>query len=153
MKNNTFTYKKISIVVMLLVTMFTATIGNAQKKRSGTWKLEQSEALSDSITIRGAVFAKGILGWRVVNESVMVQVFSGKFMIASDLFVDEQGTFSIRFAKKDIVTETLRVTFNADHFALVEIPELLPKETAIEVYTEKTSYRDSRGKPDIYYNY
>ncbi|GLB52991.1 hypothetical protein NBRC110019_20310 [Neptunitalea chrysea] len=143
----TISLKQWALATLMLIALLCTQNATAQRKKVGSWKLAQHTTSSDSLTIKGAMFTKGVLGWKKVNEPVQVQVYSGKLLIASDLFIENPGTFNLRVNIKNIETSTIQVTFRAEHFAQIEITSLLPKDSDLEIYTEKISFRESRGYP------
>lgn len=146
--NITALLKKIAILgVMLTALLHTQTI-TAQRKVPGHWKLTPYETKSDSLTLAGTMLTKSMMGWKKVKEPIQIQVFSGEELIASDMFTEPAGSFQLMIPISKIETKTLKVTIRANYYAPIEIKELLPASTEIEVYTEKTTFREAKGIPN-----
>lgn len=113
----------------------------AQAKKPGSWKIKQTETTSDSITIKGVLKTKGVAGWRVVPENVYISVSCNGLYIARDLQLQTPGEFSIKASLSDIENNTITVTVGAKDYSTIEIRNIKPKDTYLEVFTEKTEFR------------
>lgn len=129
------------MVVMCILLLSGLQAVSAQSKKPGNWHIEQSESESDSITIHGLFKTKGVIGWRNVPENVYISITSNGKFVTGDLQLFAKGEFNIKASRKKMEGTTISVTISAQDYGTIEIKNIQPKNTFLEVYTEKTALR------------